>query len=339
MAVWRDCGWRTRLGTCFYDRLAEASRLEKLVERGWSVLVAGPRNSGKSELVRYVLRRRVSGRTIWVDCRRLVSRRVLGEAVEALGVDARGMLERLARMAAERLGLGDFYDAALRLAEALGAPIYLVVDEVHLLAGVEALEAVAKEAMLEHGGRVVLVATSSEGYMLEARVAARLSGYRVELLTVAEMDGESFEGLYEEYCSKVGGCRAKLETIEVLAGRFPGYLGELGDADPETLQSWVHRRAEILDEALLDAAGETGRGYREVLEAAYRLLVEERRVEEPFEHRVALKLVERNVAYPVEPPRLYRPQLGVYRLLLEEMVEGHDAPTAARRVCAKLCRG
>ena len=331
MQPWRDCGWRTRLGTCFYDRLREASTLERLARSGWSVVLAGPRNSGKSELARYVAVKRLGGRVIWVDAGRLAAGEKLGEAIESIGADLGDLAARLAEAVAEGLRLGELYRLAVRLAKLLAKPLYLVIDEVHLLAGVEALEAVAKEAMLSR--RVTLIATSSEGYMLEARVAARLAGYRVELLTVAEMDEASFNSLYEEYCSSTRRCRLGVSVIEVLAGRLPGYIGELADADMEVLRAWVYRRGEILDTALMAAAGETNTSYREVLETAYRLLVEERMAEHPREHLVAEALVRHNIAYPARPPRLYRPQLNVYRLLIRAMVEEQlDALEAAERV-------
>ena len=332
--AWRDCGWRTLLGTCFYDRVSEASALEKLVETGWSVLVTGPRNSGKSELVRYVVKRRVRGKAVWVDAGRLASDERFGDAVEAIGFDIRSLISQLAEATAEHLGLGRFYRLALRLADALRDRIYLVIDEVHLLAGVGALEAIAKQAMLSR--RVAFIATSSEGYMMESSLVSRLSGYRVDFLTVAEMDEESFSQLYSEYCSR-SPCRVGFEVVEALAGRLPGYIGELADADRETIKRWVSRRAEMLDAALLAAAEATPRGYRGALETAYRILVEGVKVEQPEEHRIAEVLVRYNIAYPVELPRLYRPQLNVYALLLRVMLEeGLEALEAAHRVYRRV---
>jgi len=48
-------------------------------------------------------------------------------------------------------------------------------------------------------------------------------------------------------------------------------------------------------------------------------------VENPVEYRVAKLLVRLNIAYPVKPPRRFKPQLTVYRHLLAEAVKAHRA--------------
>ena len=62
--VFVDHSYRAMLGTSFYDRLWELARLEELLQGVRTVVVYGPRNVGKSELVRYFVSKRLgSGRS------------------------------------------------------------------------------------------------------------------------------------------------------------------------------------------------------------------------------------------------------------------------------------
>ena len=64
MGIFVDAGYRTRLGTSFYDRRRELDTLDSAVHDYRLVIVYGPRNVGKSELVYYWSRRRAKQRVI-----------------------------------------------------------------------------------------------------------------------------------------------------------------------------------------------------------------------------------------------------------------------------------
>ncbi len=109
MEVFVDSGYRTGLGTGFYDRVGEVSRLDKLVRSYRLVIVYGPRNAGKSELVRYWARKRAKIRVVALQADRLRAARALGglegllEAPEERVKEA--ILSELSRRAGERLSL------------------------------------------------------------------------------------------------------------------------------------------------------------------------------------------------------------------------------------------
>ena len=323
----KDCGWRTGLGTCFYNRAHEAEKLSRMVRDGWSILVVGPRNVGKSELARYTLERRLGVKPVIVDARALVVKGEPGRALrEAGGLDARRLLEALARVAAGRLGLGGLVDVLLELYRGLQSPPYLVVDEVQYLADVRVLEALAKMVAFypEYRG-VRLVMTSSEGILMKHGVLARLTGYRVYVLFVDEMPGSDFEELYREYCG-LHGCRLSLGEYERLVGRLPGYLPEVARLDGEALGEWVAARRAVLEEAVYRLLPEKlGVDVREAVELAYKLLVEGVEAREPRLLAAAEVLVEANIAYPVGYAHRYKPQLRIYRELLVEMKSGTGA--------------
>jgi len=87
MGVWRDCSWRTGLGTCFYDRRWELGTLRRLVGGGgWGrvYILYGPGGVGKSELGRYVAGR-LDAMLVHIDARRRVVEGLLGWRVEPSG--------------------------------------------------------------------------------------------------------------------------------------------------------------------------------------------------------------------------------------------------------------
>lgn len=49
-----DYNYRTQSGLCFYNRAREYSFIEEITSKGGVIIVWGPRNIGKSELLRYV---------------------------------------------------------------------------------------------------------------------------------------------------------------------------------------------------------------------------------------------------------------------------------------------
>ncbi len=77
-AVFVDRGYKTSLGTAFYDRLADLDKLAELLEGVRTVIVYGPRNVGKSELARYAAVRRLKARSVLVDSRRRSLNALLG---------------------------------------------------------------------------------------------------------------------------------------------------------------------------------------------------------------------------------------------------------------------
>ena len=319
----RDCSWRTSLGTCFYDRVSEVEELVKVVEDGWSVLVVGPRNVGKSELVRYALSARLGVKPVIVDARVLVVKGGVERAVrEAGGLDKARVAEALARVVAEGLGLGSVVDALLELFRSIRAEPFIVIDEFNYLGDVRTLEALAKMVTFyPEYSRLRLVLTSSEGIMMDYEVLARLTGYRVYTLFVDEMPREEFGMLYDEFCGR-GGCKLGLEEYLELVGAFPGYLPEVATLDEEMLEKWLSARRAVLVDVLREAIPRRlGMDWRRVVETAYRLLCEGVEADTPELISVAKMLVRYNVAYPVGYTHRYKPQLKVYKRIVREMYE------------------
>jgi len=84
--IFIDCNYTASLGLCFYNRGQELEELDGIVKPGKLVIVWGPRGVGKSELVRYWLRRRRRSGFIEVDARRIAIRGLI-ESMGFEGID------------------------------------------------------------------------------------------------------------------------------------------------------------------------------------------------------------------------------------------------------------
>ena len=327
-SIYVDKGYRTLLGTGFYDRVRELAELEEHVASLRTVIVYGPRNAGKSELVRYFAARRaerlgLSHRIVFIDARqkRLASylggaQRDLVEAVDQVLSGLTGLprgLVKLAELVASRLK----------------PPSLLVLDEFHLLfqglreAMVE-LEAVAGYLAKRGEPGARLLVTVSEGFFATVEVLARLTGYSVGHLLVEPMDEKSFTALYHEYRERYG-CSLDLDLLLALAGPSPGYLVDLCTRSRRLLEAWVADEAEKVMYALNEAAKEARTTLNTVVEAALDLL-EGRPPRTPLERTVGEKLVEHNVAYPCtrDGTRTYLPQLPLHLAAVKALAAGEE---------------
>ncbi len=320
MTVFRDTGYRTRLGLSFYNRLQDLERLESFLRAARTLIIYGPRGVGKSELVRYYLSRRTPRLLgVLVDVRR--------RAAERLGVH--GSLGDVARLLGENvshvLGTGSL----VRLVESISRALrglyggLVVIDEFHLLyrdreEAIAELERVA--GYLAKTGHVPhLVLTVSEGFVATSRARRRLIGYSARYMLLEGLGKESMEALYNEYRERYG-CGIGFQEYWGVFGGAPGYLVDacplsreelLGEYIPSVLRDTV-------DEAIARLSEELSREPREVLGLAAKLLEEQGDkplfIQDPVLQRLAEQLVEYNVLYPCRKraAERYLPQLPVY---------------------------
>jgi len=220
-------------------------------------------------------------------------------------------------------GARELYKVLLSVVGSL-SEVYVVVDEAHLLeergAFIRDLEAVAGAlAKYREFSNVRLLVTSSEGFISTSDVYSRLRGYSEKFMAVEELDEEHFKMLYEEYCSKRGGCITPLNVVEAIAGRLPGYIAEVEwRARSGELESLIKVELKKLLRAMAEASLAEGVG----LEQLARKLVM------AFEgsiryYEVGLRalevLIERNIVY--ERGLTVKPQLALYARALKLAVE------------------
>ncbi len=313
MEPWRDCGWRTGLGTCFYNRRSEVERLSSLLDGFSLVVLVGPRNAGKSELARYTLLRVKRVKPMIVDARRVVAKAGLGERLEPLGERVVGAV---ARIVEEKAGLGALLDLVSGIHRELALDEYVVIDEVHLVArdALRELEALAKLLRFyPEYRRWKMIVTCSEGFLLAQGLADRLDGYGARILLLEPLSEEDAHALYEEYVEKRG-CRLGWSLYWGLIGGLPGYLPDYCAMNPDELRHWVQERLTSLISALLEAAREARIDPAEALRAAHELLVEGQPVLTPLHLTLSKVLVHKNIAY--QAGLRLKPQLRVYTVAL-----------------------
>ena len=335
MAVFVDRGYRTGLGTGFYDRVRELDEFGRLVDSYKLVVVYGPRNAGKSELVRYWARRKSRRRLVAFQADRLRAARSLEGLKAYLEAPEEKIknfiLSRLERASLERLNVGALVYLAYLAARSLTGETVVVVDEFHMLPDYgEPREAIRDLEALAHwlakgevkGLRAVV--TVSDGFIATGEAHARLFGYNTTFMLVEEMEEEGFQALYREY-QELRGCEASYNLIVSLAGRSPGYLEELCRGKGSILK-FVEASKMTLENAisrLIDRM--KGEDPRRIIELAYRVLEGEelRPLENPTLYQIATSLTEANVAYPRREPTsiVFKPQAPVYKLLLKTMLE------------------
>jgi len=346
-----DRDYRTALGTGFYDRDLELDSLEEKLQAVRTLIVYGPRNVGKSELVRYFLAKKLSGgrlarilrRAVIIDARLKHAEPYLGR----VGVDALRLAERLLDALGAPRGLVGLVE---ELASLAALPLTVFIDEFHLLIrgsledALAELEAAAGALSKRGEAKVRLVVSVSEGFFATSRAWRRLYGYSTSYMLVEPMNPQAFKPLYEEYRGKYG-CNVDLNTFTRLAGTSPGYLVDLCPRSGKLLEEWLRERLNHLDTSLHAAAEAAGIGHRESIHVAAQLLAG-RSIRDPRERRFIEKLVEENIAYPCIKQARYLPQLPLYAAAVEAAREaGLDditqlAPEQLKlsRVEPKYCR-
>ncbi len=367
-----DDEYRTRLGTRFYNREYELDRLNETVERYRVTVVYGPRNVGKSELVRYwAWKENIRDRLVMVEGDVLSSENILdGISWHILSVDekARRILEEGLKAVAGRLGIYDIYKVVSRIPSLIGYPgdpLVIFIDEFHLLpryhsaprasryeVALTDLEALAHYLSKKVDVRVRVVLTVSEGFVATNEAMLRLHGYSSGFLLIDHLDEKHFKSLFEEYTSK-NPCPHDYVIVKGVIGGAPGYLLELC-ASEKDLESFIGRSKSLLEEGLSGVRNvlRDNLGWdpspHELIENAYKLVCGKqiRPVEEPRLHLVGQLMTTHNLVYPVYEDDFsaikYKPQIPVYRWILDVAVEKHLSSLLLVRpeeILARIRRG
>ncbi len=333
-----DTSWSTSLGVSFYDREEELSELEKLLRVDGTLLILGPRNVGKSELIKYFVSRRASEEfvVIAIDARDVVTKKLAGSVVgPSLAGVAKKVLSKLEEMLRASyppaLAIISVVDEIVSAAKRWRKKAILFIDEYHFLheesleAAVNQLEALAKMiAFYPEYEYVKLIICDSEGWLTTEHVLSKLRGYAVQQLYVDPLPREVMEALFEEY-SRKHGFPLSFKTTYRLIGGAPGFLKDLeGYATTYGLSSWLQRIAGDLDYALSKARNKLKLTAQEVLEISRSVMgATLKPLEDPDKVAVAELLSRFNIAYikRVGGAMEVHPQLPVYVELLDIALE------------------
>ena len=320
-----DCSYRCSSGTCFYNREKEIEWLIDRVYRSAYVIVWGPRNIGKSELLKYLSWRlgREGFCVIYIDCREAIT----SDLVTIHGF--RDMTE-LFREAIELIGLGklskayDLVSSVVRRVRASG--VLWVFDEAHRLNGYDrVLEVLIKKTIYTfHEKPFSTIISSSEGWFIRSNVVYSLREYGAQDLLVESMDKEVFIEYARELFRVYG--RSPDVPVDILYNEFisgnPGYLVKL--LSYRSVEEWIESVREWFIEVVNRVSIETGISVRDYLRFISSTPMELNALSlDPVVKRVMDKLMEYNIVYYVLKDTMYhvKPQLPVYRKIAIELLD------------------
>ena len=248
--VFIDKEYRTSLGIPFYDRESELADLEKLLGRGL-LLVYGPRNVGKSELIRYFSWKKhiplviVDYRSYWDKREWISARDILSSFIEAIIGSVSGIPFP-----------GKIVDAVSRLLERFKARykgLLLFLDEIHLayssrVEAITGLEALAKNILFSKSNGLYVIASCSEGFIASPETLPRIIGYGVNRYLVKPLEYTVFRGLAIDYFDRQGVKGVDIESLyNMMIGGCPGYLREITCIG---CSNWVREAIETLVQQL-----------------------------------------------------------------------------------------
>ena len=322
LSLYVDRGYRTRAGTMFYDRVAELRVLEDVVGKPSFVVVWGPRNVGKSELLLYLSSRICRSYVVlYLDVRRMVMDRELASL--SMGMDlAKNLLDRIASL----LRVKDLVDVVEEchglVEEVVGKGCVWILDEVHLLENYgTVLEALIKTSLYSYRRKPLsIVVTSSEGSFVLSNAFRKLLEYGALELLVEPMDEKHFVAFAEEYLA--------LRNIDLgidlhsvyheLTGGVPGAFIALISQGIET---WKRYRRIELERIVSRIALKLGIDVLDV----YRFLADLPKEIDPSQPSKELlildQLVENNIVYYTltEKP-IAKPQLPYYTTIAKKII-------------------
>ncbi len=310
--------YRTCAGTKFYNRDRELSIIIDNVTTGSRYfIVYGPRNAGKSELLRYVahiLERRCY-LIILVDTRRYLAHKEL--SIYPYNEQTHSIMDAISELVGLPEGIYRIFRASLDFIKKhrLNGVLW-VVDEPYYLAHPRAfLESLIKDTIYAyHDKPVSTIVAVSEGYFIKSRDLFSLINYGAEPLLIDWLDYDSFKMFVEEYLS------IKNVSLEISVRElYDKYTGGVPGAFIAIVEQGLSRWFRHIERYLL----------RVVEEISYTLGIDTNRVLDYIaslpktldysreEYMITEKLLDYNIVYynPFDEKPLVNPQLPVYKVV------------------------
>ncbi len=328
--VFIDKDYRTDLGTYFYDRLNDIEEFWKVIGDGLNIVI-GPRNVGKSEFIKYLCWRE-NIPLILIDYRKRIVDKDFILFTESIRDLVKDTLSSILRYIIDNPLPGKILDTlfhTLRNVLMGYRETVIFFDEMHLIYGSKdhalySIEALSKYILYSKPREVVVIASSSEGFLQTPGFWSRVVGYGVSDYLLEPLDYSSFKELHEEYVSR----NSIIHPYDVdtlyhrLIGGSPGYLKEIYSL-PYSI--WVNNILRCIENAVENISFNMREPPNRVLSMIYDVIGSKiDPMEDHVRFRLAMDLVENNIVYLVRSNREYivKPQLPVYRELLEYMLSG-----------------
>jgi len=335
--VFVDKSWRTSLGVAFYDRDSEIEEILKSIDYGrGTTLVLGPRNVGKSELIKYVVSKFLPNdvSAVIIDFRMLRA----SEVMDSITLKAEDVVKEFFKLLTSSLKVPDVSNFVLKLFKELpkllrrlrSKYLVLVLDEYHLMSdslchALTVLESLAKVVTFYEGyEKLRLVVSDSEGWFTTQDALRKLLGYSVITTYVEPLPYEVMKELYTEFSRRFNTV-LPFKTIFKLIGGCPGYVVEVYRFTRQYginkgLDLWISSYLSNLSTALSNTRRQLGLNEMETIKHAYRLLSGKVKDDEIYSNPKNLEMIkiltEYNIAY-VKYGKEVKPQLPIYVTALE----------------------
>ncbi len=318
-----DREYRTLANVPFIDRVREYEWIRERIGKSSFIILWGPRNIGKSELLRYSSWRlsREGYIVYYIDFRR----EALSELLRVYGVDLESRLlnELYGLLRDSRfIRLVEVGYNVLKSVWAKG--VVYVFDEIQCVGSrMYFLESLIKQVLYAyHEKPLSVIISSSEGWFVANRLSWSLRDYGAYSLLLDEMDLEHTILFTREVC-RVRSTRLSYDVktlYDKYTGGNPGYILEL--LSISDLSEWVKRKREELIELVNDVVIEEGIDRGKIYCFIASLPVRIDLVKASREQLELLKaLLKHNIVYyrhGVET--IVKPQLRVYKYLASEII-------------------
>jgi len=317
--VWLSGVYRTCIGTRFYDRREEVDKLRNWIKDGCYVVVWGPRNVGKSELLRYVARllEKENWFTYYVDVREYLANKVIQ-------VLPRSLEEEFVKAISSIIGLPDklltVFEYGVRYAiEKRASGVLWVVDEPQYLNNMRAfLESLIKRTIYTyHEKPLSVVVCVSEGWFILSETLLSLINYGSRTMLVDWLGISDYKLFARELLElKKTSIEIDIETLyDRYTGGVPGALVSITNIG---LSQWVKNMKEHLLSTLRIVSRKIGVDVAEVKEFIKSLPRRIDYIKPSKESIIVEELTKHNILYfnPLEEKPLVKIQLPVYKTIL-----------------------
>ncbi len=235
--------YKTRIGIQFYNREREVAFLEENISKGDFIVVWGPKNIGKSELLRYFSHIASSRGWIvyYIDIREYIARNEI-----EVYPDKTGFKEFL-KLVGDIIGVPNYllelFERGVRFGLKKRANgVLWVFDEPHYLSIAKPfLESIVKNTIYtSYDKPVSAVISVSDGWFIASDVMHSLLDYGVKCLFIDELNIEHFKLLHRDLVSITG--KDTGLDIEVIYSQYtggnPGYLIDMFKYS--SINEWVN---------------------------------------------------------------------------------------------------
>jgi len=233
--------YKTIAGTKFYDRNMEVNFLINQINRSSYTIVWGPRNIGKSELLRYISwkLRRNNIFTYYIDVRKYLSKKHIEIFFNKLNI--KEIMSSLSNLIGIPNRILELFEIGVKIAlEKKCNGILWIIDEPHYLSNAKPfLEASIKEVLYKfHEKPIPIIIVVSEGWFILSDITWSLINYGAKQLLVNWMDKKYFKAFTREIM-EIRNANLNIDFNDLYNNYVGGVPGALISLIEYGLNDWI----------------------------------------------------------------------------------------------------